>query len=92
MIQISMYGHKDTHKLCVSLVGVGRALYLILRTPLRASYLYVSLTWELGEGTADTLGKILSSAFFSCILSFFLNHFLCSDSLLQRKEGEASSV
>lgn len=32
-------------------------------TPFRASYLYVSLTWEPGEGIADTLGNIQSSLF-----------------------------
>lgn len=41
--------------------------------PFRASYFYVFLTWESGEGIADTLGNIASAAFlllFVCCLYF----------------------
>lgn len=68
-------------------------IYLNLRTmtPFRASYFYVYLIWEPGEGIADTLGNIVSSAVSLLLLSVRFS-FLCFASHLQRGEGDASSV
>lgn len=68
-------------------------LYLKLRImpPFRASYFYVYLTWEPGEGIADTLGNIVSYAVSFLLLSVQFS-FLCFPSLLQMEEGDASSV
>lgn len=61
-------------------------------TPFRASYFYVSLTWEPGEGIADTLGNIVSSALSFLLLSVCFA-FLCFTSLFAKgEEGDASSV
>lgn len=53
--------HARAHTQHANLVSRDRALYLILRTPFRASYFHVSLTWELGKGVVDTLGNTVSS-------------------------------
>lgn len=81
------------YKQYIDLVSRGQVLYLNLRimTPFRASYFYVSLTWEPSEGIADTLGNIVSSAVSFLLLSFFVFFFVSPPSL-QRVEGDASSV
>lgn len=81
------------YNLYVDLVSRDQVLYLNLRimTPFCASYFYVYLTWEPGEGLADTLGNIVSSALSFLLLSVSFS-FHCFASLLQREEGGASSV
>lgn len=81
------------YNLYVDLVSRDQVLYLNLRimTPFCASYFYVYLTWEPGEGIADTLGNIVSSALSFLLLSVSFS-FHCFASLLQREEGDASSV
>lgn len=71
--------YKQYINLFVNLVSRGRVPYLNLRimTPFRASYFYVYLTWEPGEGIADTLGSIVSStvSFLFIICSFLFSLF-----------------
>lgn len=80
------------YKVYVDLVSRDQVPYLNLRimTPFRASYFYVYLTWEPGEGTADTLGNIVSSAVSFLLLSVRFS--FVSPPSREREEGDASSV
>lgn len=72
--------HARAHTQHVNLVSRDQVLYLILRTPFRASYFYVSLTWELGKGVVDTPGSILHCFFaFISFSSLFRLHIAKKD-------------